>query len=157
MLTFPRFRGVDPPGCTVPFVGTWRGDRPNSSTVGMIPSSRDDCEVENIVREEEDVCNADAWGSRLELDEPLARRKPRPRIDLRPLLSSLSGVDDSRFGEGVEVDIVSATLPLEVFREKNGMPDGVRRELDGPATDLLGLVVTIEGVACAGATGALPL
>jgi hypothetical protein len=122
--------------------------RPNSSTTCAVDSSSDDCDVENVDR-------ADELGERAALSlsrfdpEPPERRKFRPRIDLRPLFSSLSGVGTivavSRFGEGVAAGRTSALEPL---REKKGMPDGVRREERTLERDFPGLVVTTAGVPC---------
>lgn len=81
--------------------------------------------------------------STLSFLEVLLRRKLRPRMDLRPLFSSGGDSVTSMLGEAGAVEV----LPLELLREKKGMPEGVRRGLRRLERERPGLVVTTAGVA----------
>lgn len=74
--------------------------------------------------------------------EVLLRRKLRPRMDLRPLFSSGGDSVVSMLGEAGAAEV----LPLELLREKKGMPEGVRRGLSRLERERPGLVVTTAGV-----------
>lgn len=81
--------------------------------------------------------------STLSFLEVLLRRKLRPRMDLRPLFSSGGESVASMLGEAGAVEV----LPLELLREKKGIPEGVRRGLSRLERERPGLVVTTAGVA----------
>lgn len=117
---------------------------PNSSTRGS--NSRGGGTWDKVWRLRR-VGDGGAFSFSLSRREAVLRRKLRPRIDLRPLLrgSSSSGSCLSGFGDGVFI-----TLPVDVLREKNGIPEGVRRGLRRLERDRPGLVVTTDGVAAAG-------
>lgn len=84
----------------------------------------------------------------------LVRKKLRPRIDLRPLFSS--GGDDSTFSRLGEAGAVEVeVLPLELLREKKGIPEGVLRGLRRLERERPGLVVTTAGVEGADEAGRL--
>lgn len=118
--------------------------RPNSSVLdlGVLPSSELTVEAVDFPRLGE--------GGALSL-RSFERRKLMPRIDLRPLLRSPGGLGwvadagevepGSVLGEGVPV-----MLPVELLREKNGIPDDEgRRGLSRLDRDRPGLVVTTVG------------
>lgn len=117
--------------------------RPNSS----IPSEsacRFDAEgeVEKVDR------FVEAGGDRVDLSlsrfDPPERRKFNPRIDLRPFFSSPTVL--SAAGDGVALAEPGSIELLDDLREKNGIPDGVRRGLIRLDRERPGLVVTTAGV-----------
>ena len=135
MLTLPRFLLKRSDG--------FEARRRNSS----IPSEsacRFDAEdeVEKVDR------FVEAGGDRVDLSlsrfDPPERRKFNPRIDLRPFFSSLTVL--SATGDGVAWAEAGSIELLDDLREKNGIPDGVRRGLIRLDRERPGLVVTTAGV-----------
>ena len=123
--------------------------RPNSSVLdfGILPSS--ELIVDALALDFPRLSEGGALSLSL---RSLERKKLRPRIDLRPLLRSPGGLGccvidagetepRSVLGEGVP-----AMLPVELLREKKGIPDDDgRRGLSRLERDLPGLVVTKVG------------
>ena len=119
--------------------------RPNSSTARPSGWSLSGSTLENVWRFVA-VLGEGGTTFSLSLLEAVLRRKLRPRMDLRPPLLVFSSPAAATSGPSCAGDgICVTTLPVEDLREKNGIPDGVRRGLRRLERERPGLVVTTAG------------